>query len=105
MNKRNSAINILFIIICLTSFCIFSINFSRENEAKNQPKCYNSSITKSDTDPFEGTLFEGKPIEYSSSHCGGSQGNKRHGVSNLKRKSCSQMVFQFFKYPFGGAIF
>ena len=63
MNKRNSAINILFIIICLTSFCIFSINFSRENEAKNQPKCYNSSITKSDTDPFEGILFEGKPNE------------------------------------------
>ena len=43
--------------------------------------------------------------DYSTSHCGESKGNKWHGVSNLKRKSCSQMVFQFFKYPFGGAIF
>ena len=43
--------------------------------------------------------------DYSTSHCGGSKGNKWHGVSNLKRKSCSQMVFQFFRYPFGGAIF
>ena len=41
----------------------------------------------------------------SSSHCGGSQANKRYGVANLKKKSCSQIVFQFFQYPFGGAIF
>ena len=42
---------------------------------------------------------------YSDSHFGGSQANKRHGVSFFIRITGSQIVFQFFKYPFGEAIF
>ena len=44
-------------------------------------------------------------IQYSDSHCGGSQANKRHGVSFLIKITGNQIVFQFFKYPFGEAVF
>ena len=40
-------------------------------------------------------------IDYSDSHCGGSQANKRHGVSFLIKITGSQIVFQYFQYPFG----
>ena len=46
-----------------------------------------------------------KTCDNSDSHCGGSQANKWHGVSFLIKITGSQIVFQFFKYPFGEAIF
>ena len=72
----------------------YSLKFSQNRQILNFKRIVLKKVAK-----------YGIYMHYSDSHCGGSQANKRHGVSFLIKITGSQIVFQFFKYPFGEAIF